>query len=193
MLASHPFQIFAMDLVDMNQYIGIRENKRFRYIMSVMDLFSGYAWFKPIKKKEPEESNDNIPNRLLPDNGTEFKGVFDDFLKINKIKHICTKSYSPEPHIEAVNNQLRKIMRQVNNTLAWLPHLRGIQSAKNSQWNPNHDATPDQIMTRFESNEPNDRNYFRELKKNQTDFYKSRLENYEENLIGLFLVHLKCN
>ena len=73
MLASHPFQIFAMDLVDLNQYIGIRENKRFKYIMSVMDLFTGYAWFKPIKKKEPEnvlqtfetviaESNDNIPN-----------------------------------------------------------------------------------------------------------------------------------
>jgi hypothetical protein len=78
-------------------------------------------------------------------------------------------------------------MRQVfvrNNTLAWLPHLRGIQSAKNSQWNPNHEATPDQIMTRFESNEPNDRKYFRKLKKNQTDFYKSRLENYEENLLS---------
>ena len=198
MLANHPFQIFAMDLIDLNQYIGIRENKKYRYIMSVMDLFSGYAWFKPIKKKEPEdvleafeaviaESNDNIPNRLLSDNGTEFRGVFDDFLKINKIKHICTKSYTPEPHIEAVNSQCRKIMRQVfvrTNSLAWLPHLRGIQSAKNSQWNPNHDATPDQLMTRFESNEAEDRKYFRELKKTQTDFYKSRLENYEENLLS---------
>ena len=198
MLANHPFQIFAIDLVDMNQYIGVRENKRFRYIMSVMDLFTGYAWFKPIKKKEPEdvlnafedviaESNNNIPNRLLSDNGTEFKGVFDDFLKINKITHICTKSYTPEPHIEAVNNQLRKIMRQIfvrTNSLAWLPHLRGIQSAKNSQWNINHDAIPDHLMTRFESNEAKDKKYLRNLKKTQTEFYKSRVEAYEDNLLS---------
>ena len=54
-LASHPFQIFAIDLVNMNQYIDIRENKKYRYIMSVMDFFSGYCWFKPLKKKEPED------------------------------------------------------------------------------------------------------------------------------------------
>jgi len=78
-------------------------------------------------------------------------------------------------------------MRQIfvrTNSLAWLPNLPGIQSAKNSQWNTNHGGTPDQIMTRFESNEPKDRKYFRELKKSQTDFYKSRLENYEENLLS---------
>ena len=104
MLASHPFQIFAIDLVDMNQYVGIRENRKYRYIMSVMDLFSGYCWFKALKKKEPEdvsnafdviiaESNNHLPNRIISDNGTEFQGAFADFLKSNNIKHIFTKSY----------------------------------------------------------------------------------------------------
>jgi hypothetical protein len=79
-------------------------------------------------------------------------------------------------------------MRQIfvrTNSLAWLPHLPGIQSAKNSQWNSSHDATPDQIMTRYESNEEKDRKYFRNLKKNQTEFYKSRLENYQDNLLSV--------
>ena len=30
MLATRPFQSFAIDLVDMNQYIGVRANKRYR-------------------------------------------------------------------------------------------------------------------------------------------------------------------
>lgn len=53
-LANRPFQIVAIDLVDMNQYVGVKQNKGFRYIFSMMDLFSGYSWFKPVKKKEPE-------------------------------------------------------------------------------------------------------------------------------------------
>ena len=198
MLATHPFQVIAIDLVDLNQYLNIRKNKRFRYVFSAMDLFSGYAWFKAIKHKEPEdvlkafdsiiaESDDQLPNTILSDNGTEFKGVFQEFLRENKIKHIYTKSYTPEPHIEAVNNQLRKIMRQVfvrTNSLAWVPHLAGIQAAKNSQWNHNHDATPDQIMTKFEKAEPEDKKYLKDLSKSQTSLYKHHLANYEENILS---------
>ena len=198
MIATHPFQIFAIDLVDCNQYVGVRANKRYRYIMSIMDLFSGYVWFKPLKKKEPEdvlmafeavigESNDHIPARVVSDNGTEFKGVFEEFLKTNQIKHVFTKSYTPEPHIEAVNNRLRAIMRQIfvrTNSLAWLPHLAGIQSSKNTAYNENHGATPDHIMTKWEANNPEDRKYLRKLTKDQVSLYKSNLANYEENLLS---------
>ena len=197
LLATRPFQMFAMDLVDMNQYVGVRANKRFRYIMSVMDLFSGYTWFKPIKHKEPgdvlhafqaivAESMDILPVRVLSDNGNEFRGEFEEYLKTNKVKHTFTRTYSPEPHIEAVNNQLRKIMRQIfvrTNSLAWLPYLAGIQSAKNSQWNENHNATPDQIMTKFESDSRQDRHYLKNLTTLQTQKYKANLENYEDNLL----------
>jgi len=78
-------------------------------------------------------------------------------------------------------------MRQVfvrNNSLAWLPHLRGIQSAKNSQWNANHGATPNQILTKHEADDPKSRKYLRELSKYQTEFYNSRLETYEKNLLS---------
>ena len=48
LLATRPFQMFAMDLVDMNQYMTVKANKKFRYIISVIDLFSGFTWFKPL-------------------------------------------------------------------------------------------------------------------------------------------------
>ena len=102
----------------------------------------------------------------------EFRGIFEQFLKNNKISHTFTKIYSPEPHIVAVNYQLRKIMIQKfvrTNSLAWLPYLPEIQRAKNTQYNENHGATPDQIMTRFEADSHNDRKYLKNLTKLQTE------------------------
>ena len=196
-IAHSCFQTFAIDLIDLNQYVSVKANKRYRYILSIMDIFSGYCWFQPIKKKEPadvltafleamSESGDHLPSRILSDNGTEFKGEFEDYLKESKIKHICTKSYTPEPHIEASNNQLRKIMRQVfvrNNSLAWLPHLGGIQTAKNTQWNSNHNAIPDQIVTLFETDTRESKKYLKTLSKNQNEFYKNRIREYDEDLL----------
>jgi hypothetical protein len=199
LLATRPFQMFAIDLVDMNQYLTVRANKKYRYVMSVMDLFSGYTWFKPLKQKEPEnvlqafetilgESLNILPTRLVSDNGLEFKGVFEQFLKNNKISHTFTKTYSPEPHIEAVNNQLRKIMRQIfvrTNSLAWLPYLPDIQRAKNTQYNENHGATPDQVMTRFEADTKQDKHYLKNLTKLHAEKYSADMTNYKENLLQI--------
>jgi len=197
LLGNRPFQFFAMDLVDMNQYLSVRANKQKRYILSIMDLFSGYTWFKAVKTKEPKEilrafeeviatCNGHYPVRIASDNGNEWLGEFDDYLREHKIKHIFTKTYTPEPHIEAVNNQLRKIMRQIfvrENTLGWLPYLQGIQNAKNSQFNENHDATPAQIMGRFMNNEPLDRTYLNKLKTEQIAKYKARFSQYKDNVL----------
>ena len=199
LLGNRPFQFFAMDLVDMNQYLSVRQNKQKRYILSIMDLFSGYSWFEAIKTKEPKEilrafkeiiatCNGHYPVRIASDNGAEWMGEFDEYLQEHKIKHIFTKTYTPEPHIEAVNNQLRKIMRQIfvrENTLAWLPYLKGIQDAKNSQFNENHDATPAQIVARFMKDEPHDRTYLKKLKTDQVAKYKARFSEYKDNVLNV--------
>ena len=183
----------------MNQYLSVRANKQNRYIFSVMDLFSGYTWYKPVKTKEPTAilrafkeiiatCNGHYPVRIASDNGNEWLGEFDEYLQEHKIKHIFTKTYTPEPHIEAVNNQLRKIMRQIfvrENTLGWLPYLPGIQDAKNSQFNENHDATPVQIMDRFMKNEPHDRTYLKKLKTDQVAKYKARFSEYKDNVLNV--------
>ena len=114
------------------------------------------------------ETGDHLCSRILSDNGSEWKGEFENFLKTNGIKHTYTKSYTPEPHIESVNNQLRKIMKQVfvrNNSLAWLPYLAGIQTAKNTQWNENHKAIHGDIMTKYEADNPENKKYLTNLSK----------------------------
>ena len=67
--------------------------------------------------------------------------------------------------------------------MAWLPYLTGIQFAKNSQWNEKHGATPDQIMTRFEADKLEDKQYLKNLTKNQTEKYKASLVSYKDNLV----------
>jgi hypothetical protein len=55
LVASRPFHIFAIDLVDLNQYLGFKENKKYKYVFTCVDLFSGYTWLKPLKHKKPSD------------------------------------------------------------------------------------------------------------------------------------------
>jgi len=202
LISTRPFHIFAIDLVDLNQYMSIKENKKYRYVLTCVDLFSGYTWFKPLKHKEPSdvlkafeeivaESNDQKCSVVVSDNGNEFLGEFDDYLSRHKIKHIFTKTYTPQPNVEAVNNQLRKIMRQIfvkYNKLAWLPYLPAIQQAKNTQYNENIGETPDRIMSIFEND--NDKDYLNDLSeknlnKKKSDFQKSQLLKRKSKLVQL--------
>ena len=194
LVAIRPFHIFAIDLVDLNQYIGIKENKKFRYVLTCVDLFSGYTWYKPLKNKEPRdvlkafdsivaESSDHLPSIVLNDNGNEFLGEFNDYLTQNKVKHIFTKTYTPQPNVESANNQLRKIMKQFfvkYNKLAWLPFLPTIQQAKNTQYNENLGETPDQILTAFEDQ---DTEHLNNLSEKQLKKKKSEFKQLNNNLL----------
>ena len=84
LLKSVVFKYLQIDLVDLNQYVSVKANKRYRYIHSIMDIFSGYCWFRPIEKKEPPdvltafleamaETGDHLCSRILKNNGSEWK------------------------------------------------------------------------------------------------------------------------
>ena len=42
-------QIFAADLVDMQKYS--KQNKHYKYLLTVIDVFSKYVWVIPLKTK----------------------------------------------------------------------------------------------------------------------------------------------
>ena len=163
--ANSPFSIVAIDLVDLNPYIKIKENKNYRYILTIIDLFSNYTWFFPIKKKEPKniveafedlfaQSGNLRPRLVISDGGSEFKGDFLTFLNEHHIKKLTTRSYTPQPNVEKANQILRQIMRHVfvrYQTLAWFPHLKEIQASKNSFYDARLRNTPDGVMTAFEN------------------------------------------
>ena len=70
--------IWAADLVEMIPYA--RQNKGFKYILTIIDIFTKYAWAVPLKTKTGVEVADafkkifkeNMPEKIWVDNGKEF-------------------------------------------------------------------------------------------------------------------------
>ena len=77
-----------------------RYNKRIKYLLCAIDLFSKYAWVVPIKDKKGTSivnafqkiiSEGRKPNKIWVDQGSEFYNKsFTDFLKINNIEMYST-------------------------------------------------------------------------------------------------------
>ena len=151
--AAKPFQYWCIDLVDMNYYNNVAGNRRYWYIFSCVDIFTIFCWFVVIKNKDAPSCLNafkkildynlrfgdlQYPNYICSDNGGEFKGELDGFLKEHKIWHISTKSYTPEPHIEQLNGNLRYMMRQnfiKTNSLVHIYKLLLIQYWRNHPTN----------------------------------------------------------
>ena len=72
--------IWTMDLLDIHQFA--RQNKNFRYILVVLDIFSRFAWVRPLKDKtgvgvakafeDIITKSDSKPHKVWSDRGTEF-------------------------------------------------------------------------------------------------------------------------
>ena len=70
--------IWAADLVDMSPFS--RSNKRYKYLLTVIDVYSKYGWIVPLKTKTGKEVtqafrrlfHNGHPSRLWADKGTEF-------------------------------------------------------------------------------------------------------------------------
>ena len=77
--ASAVDEIWTADLVDVHQYA--RQNRGFTFILVVLDVFSRYAWARPLKSKHGNRVADAFediftggrkPAKLWTDRGTEF-------------------------------------------------------------------------------------------------------------------------
>ena len=71
-------EIWSADSVDMQAFSSF--NKGFEYVLTVIDVFSKYAWAVPIKDKSAASvtkafeqiTSDRIPKKLWVDKGKEF-------------------------------------------------------------------------------------------------------------------------
>ena len=115
--------IWGVDLADMQSLSKF--NKRFKYLLCAIDLFSKYAWVIPIKNKKGTgivnafkkviSEGQRKPNKVWVDQGSEFYNqYFKDFLKINNIDmySICNegKSVVAERFIRTLKNKIFKHM-----------------------------------------------------------------------------------
>lgn len=112
-------EIWALDLADMQAFST--ENKGEKYILTVIDCFSRYAWALPLKDKTANtvlkamqsivKDSGRIPEKIWSDAGKEFVNKdFSKWLKENKISLYHTYSENKSAVIERFNRTLKTLM-----------------------------------------------------------------------------------
>ena len=80
MISNYIDRIWGIDLITMIKYS--KQNKNYKYILTVIDFFSKFSWCYPLKSKKSEEIINSFkdifkkskrkPTRIQSDEGTEF-------------------------------------------------------------------------------------------------------------------------
>ena len=106
------------DLVDMSAYST--ENKGFKFLLTVIDIFSKYAWAIPIKSKKGVDVSNamesifkqgRIPKNLHVDKGTEFyNSTFQNLMMKYNINLYSTYSNLKASICERFNRTLKRKM-----------------------------------------------------------------------------------
>jgi len=120
-IPSGPNLYWQMDIIDMGHELK-HDNLGFQYILTVIDIFSKYAWAKSLKSKHAKNivnalkeilSNKSAPKIIQSDNGLEFKNASIAKL-LNKfhIKQIFSLPYRPQSQgcIERFNGTIKRMM-----------------------------------------------------------------------------------
>jgi hypothetical protein len=146
-VADYPNQIWCIDLIDMSMYET--KNKGFRYILTVIDVFSRKCFLDKIKVKEAlvtARAMDQItrkttvtPKYIICDNGTEFLGEFITFCMAHDITIRRNRAYSPEANgiVERANKEVRKLIRNINlenESTNWIDYLQRVEDIKNNTY-----------------------------------------------------------
>jgi transposase InsO family protein len=100
-------QTWAVDLVDMQQYS--RQNKHYKYLLAVIDVFSKYGWLIPLKNKTGVTVSEAFktlfkerkPMYIWSDKGSEFYNKqVKELLKDNNIKLYSTENEEKSSVVE---------------------------------------------------------------------------------------------
>ena len=137
--------IWAADLVDMQSFA--KNNKGFKYILMIIDLFSKYGWAFPMKTKTGLEvtknfehlfKTQNSPKKLWTDKGKEFYNRYmSDLLKTKNIQLYSTENEEKSSVVERWNRTIKRIMWKyftANNTLKYIDVLPDIIQKYNNTY-----------------------------------------------------------
>jgi hypothetical protein len=101
-----------------------KENNGFRYMLTVIDIFSKFAWVVPLRTKtgikealeEIFEKSKRIPTRIQSDSGTEFYNKeVQDFLNSKNITLFSTHSEVKAVVVERFNRTLKQRLGKLFN------------------------------------------------------------------------------
>ena len=164
-VTSVPNERWGIDLIDMSQYVSV-PNQQKRYIMTVVDYFSGKCWARALANRnnngaQPTLSNainhicvneaHTFPHIIQVDN--EFAmGSFRTWCQNNNVRLIATSPYTPNSNgkVERMNREIRRKIKAGlirNNDYVWAPRLQTYIDNINNQYNATTKLTPNQLWT----------------------------------------------
>ena len=116
MFAKQIEDIWTADLVAMSSYS--RSNKGYKYLLTVIDVFSKYGWIVPLKTKTGNEVAQAFrklflsgsPSRLWTDKGTEFYNQqLKAVLAANNVTLYSTENEEKSDIVERWNRTMENI------------------------------------------------------------------------------------
>jgi len=121
MIALSKLDQLEVNLIDMSEWA--KSNNRRKYVVSIIDCFSKYAWLLPITQKKTEKVlevigpvlKEHTPKVLQSDNGGEFTNAcMKDLLENLHIKHITSLPYKPSSNgqVERFNRIIKGMIMQ---------------------------------------------------------------------------------
>lgn len=153
------------DLVEMIPYA--RENQGYRYLMTVIDIFSRYAWAVPIKNKSAptlleafktlfnKMTEGRQPNFLQTDQGLEFENkLVREYLNSRGIEQFSIKSPHKAAMVERFNRTLKTRMWRAftkQGSYEWLQLLPKLLKAYNASKHRTLGCAPEDVNKENES------------------------------------------
>ena len=163
-ISNHIDHIWGIDLITMIKYS--KQNKNYKYILTVIDFFSKYSWCYSLKTKKSEEIINSFkdifkkskrkPKLIQSDEGTEFtNNQTQTFFKDNNINWYHTynrdiKCSICERYNRTILNKIYKNFTLNNNTI-WINDLDKLTNEYNNSYHRSIKMKP--IVASKKSNE----------------------------------------
>jgi transposase InsO family protein len=154
---------WQIDLIDVSKLKNKKFRQYYNYMLTCIDCFSKKSWVIPILTKTAEnckQALDNIiekskrsPKRIYSDEGKEFLGAFQKYLKVKKIQQIFTKSKHKASIVERFNrtfkDKLYRAFTQQGNT-NYMNILPSILDSYNNSYHRSIKTTPNLVTHKNE-------------------------------------------
>ena len=170
--------IWSADL-DISKANLSKQNKSYKYLLNIIDIFSKYAYSIPLKTKSSEEVTaafDKLfkfsgrkPNKLWTDNGGEFvNNKFKDFLKTHNIELYHVFNEGKACVVERFNRTLGEMIQKYmtsNHTSRYVDVLQTLINEYNNKFHTSIKMSPVQ-GSKTENTLEVYRNLYSDIRKN---------------------------
>lgn len=154
--------LWQADLVEMQSYARI--NRNFKYLLTVIDVFSKKAFVKPVLNKSSKlvtaamnkifDENKRTPTYLQTDHGSEFHNkIFQDLMNHHNIKFYSTHSVLKASVIERFNRTIKNKMFKefsMQGSYKWINILDHLVNTYNNTKHSTIKMAPNKVNSRNE-------------------------------------------